>query len=82
MLDLKLWGALLGMLLATAASCGGETPDSGVLDPIEVDHTELRCNPAKPGAGPAPHVLVRTATELRGPSCDAAARARATSIRC
>lgn len=50
-------------------SWGVDDDDSGVLDPSEVDHTEYRCNPAKPGPAPTPRVLVATATEPRGPNC-------------
>lgn len=50
-------------------SWGVDDDNSGVLDPGEVDHTEYRCNPAEPGPGPTPRVLVKTATEPRGPNC-------------
>lgn len=50
-------------------SWGVDDDGSGILDPNEIDHTEYRCNPAKPDPGPAPRVLVRTAAEPRGPNC-------------
>jgi alpha-tubulin suppressor-like RCC1 family protein len=50
-----------------AVSWGVDDNANGVLDPSEVDDTEYRCSPAP---APAPRVLVRTATEPRGPNCE------------